>query len=96
MMVLDPLNKQEVKQFYRENKESYKTNEKVALQYLKLSREAIKSSLPKIGEDSLRDIYSANLATYSTPETRSIEYLLVQENNSSEIKERRRVRERMD
>ena len=81
----------EVKQYYQENKESYKTTEKVALQYLKLSREAIKSSLPKIGEDSLRDIYSANLATYSTPETRSIEYLLVQENNSSETKERSKI-----
>ena len=81
----------EVKQYYQENKESYKTTEKVALQYLKLSREAIKSSLPKIDEDSLRDIYSANLATYSTPETRSIEYLLVQENNSSETKERSKI-----
>ena len=39
----------------------------------------------------MRDIYSANLATYSTPETRSIEYLLVQENNSSEIKERSEI-----
>ena len=82
---------QEVKQFYQENKESYKTTEKVALQYLKLSREAIKSSLPKIDEDSLRDIYSANLATYSTPETRSIEYLLVQENSLSETKERSKI-----
>ena len=82
---------QEVEQFYRENEASYKTTEKVALQYLKLSREAIKSSLPKIDEGSLRDIYSANLATYSTPETRSIEYLLVRENNLSETKERTKI-----
>lgn len=82
---------QEVEQFYRDNEASYKTTEKVALQYLKLSREAIKSSLPKIDEGSLRDIYSANLATYSTPETRSIEYLLVRENTLSEIKERTKI-----
>ena len=82
---------QEVEQFYRDNEASYKTTEKVALQYLKLSREAIKSSLPKIDEDSLRDIYSANLATYSTPETRSIEYLLVRENTLSETKERTKI-----
>ena len=82
---------QEVEQFYRDNEASYKTTEKVALQYLKLSREAIKSSLPKIDEGSLRDIYSANLATYSTPETRSIEYLLVRENTLSETKERTKI-----
>ena len=39
----------------------------------------------------MRDIYSANLATYSTPETRSIEYLLVQENTLSETKERSKI-----
>ena len=82
---------QELEEFYQKTKESYKTTEKLSLEYLKLSREAIKSSLPKIEEAVLRDIYTANLASYTTPETRSIEYLLIQKNSLVEDKARSEI-----
>ncbi len=82
---------QEIEQFYQKNKDLYKTTEKLSFEYLKLSREAIRSSLPRIDEESLRNIYTMNLATYSTPETRSIEYLLVPDNSLLETKERKKA-----
>ena len=82
---------QELEEFYQKTKESYKTTEKLSLEYLKLSREAIKSSLPKIEEAVLRDIYTANLASYTTPETRSIEYLLIQKDSLVEDKARSEI-----
>ena len=82
---------QELEEFYQKNRESYKTSEKLSLEYLRLSREAIKNSLPRINESNLRDVYLANLASYTTPEARSIEYLLIQESLLLEDKVRKEI-----
>ncbi|MDC3159920.1 SurA N-terminal domain-containing protein [Pseudomonadota bacterium] len=85
------LTEQELEEFYQQNRESYKTKEKLALEYLKLSRESIKGSLPKIEEVILRNIYTSNIGSYTTPETRSIEYLLIKENPTLEDKARSEI-----
>ncbi len=73
------LGAKELRDFYHKSKESFKTIEKVSLQFLKLSRDSIKNSLSELSELDLRDKYNSNLSSYTTPETRSIEYLLVPE-----------------
>ena len=76
------LDDEELKEYFLENRESYKTEEKVSVEFLKLSRETIKNTLPKISEENAKEKYESSQYQFTTPETRDIEYLLISNDQS--------------
>ena len=76
------LDDEKLKEYFLENKESYKTEEKVLVEFLELSRESIKNTLPKMSEVNAKEKYESSQSQYTTPETRDIEYLLIPNDQS--------------
>ena len=63
--------------YYESNKETFRREEQVRLEYIALSPAALESDVP-VTEAALRAHYDANLAAYTVEEQRNVNHILIQ------------------
>lgn len=63
--------------FFEENKARFKTQEKVALEYIVIDADLLADSVV-VTEDALKDYYDVNINDYTTPERRRISHILIE------------------
>ena len=66
----------EVQKYFDEHQEQYRTDEKVTLQYLELSRDALMPQIP-VDDAKLKAYYDSHVAKYTVEETRNVNHILV-------------------
>lgn len=75
---------EELGKFYETHKESFRTPETVAIEFLELKLEDLKQEV-KIDDAALTEYYEAHKSQYTAPEERSVNHVLVQvKRNASE------------
>lgn len=73
---IDP-SRAELETFYNERLETYRIDEKLALDYLDLSIETLMSEIPS-GEEQLRAYYETNAGLFTAQEQRNANHILIQ------------------
>ena len=67
----------EVATYYEANRESYRTNEQVAIQYVELSIDALTAEVA-VDDVGLREYYETNRAQFTAAEERNVNHILIQ------------------
>ena len=67
---------EELSKFYDTHQESFRTPEMVAVEFVELKLEDLKSEV-KVEESALNEYYEAHKAQYTAPEERSVNHVLV-------------------
>ncbi|MBI5616976.1 MAG: SurA N-terminal domain-containing protein [Gammaproteobacteria bacterium] len=66
----------EVRKYFDEHQEQYRTDEKVTLQYLELSRDALMPQV-QVDDEKLKAYYDTHTAKYTVEEQRNVNHILV-------------------
>jgi peptidyl-prolyl cis-trans isomerase D len=83
---------EEIKNYYKENKENYKTDAKLIVEYLKFSTEDYKDQI-KVTKQELEQFYEENSQQYNIPEKVEARHILVKTDESfdnAKIEEKRK------
>lgn len=91
----EPVEQAEVQAYFDANRDEFRTEERVSVAYLRLSRDELARQV-RASEDELRALYEARKAAYTTPEQRRVRHILVQLPEDADEAEVGAARARLD
>ncbi|MGR8921477.1 MAG: SurA N-terminal domain-containing protein [Gammaproteobacteria bacterium] len=76
----------DIEAYFETNKEDYRTDERVALDYLEISADALTDQV-QVSDTALRQAYESDKASYTVEEERNVNHILVQVPQSADATE---------
>jgi len=70
------ISEDEILEYYEANKESYRQEEKVTLDYIELSVDALQKTI-EVNDDELTAYYEENMDRYKTEDSKSVSHILI-------------------
>lgn len=86
---------EELRQYYEEHPDEFRTPERVAVDYLRLTAKSLATDIP-VDEQTLRDLYAESKDQFGTPEQRRASHILVQVPQGGDDAARQAAREKAE